>query len=124
MEDNGIFYRTSAKGALPAVKQLGRALLFCFGRNADGYFKEDQETENTDRGNLTGCLLRCQKRRGSGRGEDVVSMDSKGTKKIPTASMYDLTYKTYLLEAMRGDFDVYASIWKSTVSQRKEADLL
>jgi len=63
------------------------------------------------------------KRRGSGRGEDVVSMDSQGTKKIPTASMYDLTYKTDLLEAMRGDFDVYASIWKSAVSQRKEAEL-
>ena len=47
----------------------------------------------------------------------------KETKKIPTASMYDLTYKTYLLEAMRGDFDVYASIWKSAVSQRKEAEL-
>ena len=31
----------------------------------------------------------------------------KETKKIPTASMYDLTYKTYLLEAMRGDFDAY-----------------
>jgi len=37
--------------------------------------------------------------------------------------MYDLTYKTDLLEAMRGDFDVYASIWKSAVSQRKEAEL-
>ena len=28
-------------------------------------------------------------------------------KKIPTASMYELTYKTYLLAAMRGDFDSY-----------------
>ena len=28
-------------------------------------------------------------------------------KKIPTVSMYDLTYKTYLLEAMKGDFDAY-----------------
>jgi len=48
----------------------------------------------------------------------------KETKKIPTASMYDLTYKTCLLEAVRGDFDVYASIWKSAVSHRKEAELL
>ncbi|MBR7177402.1 MAG: hypothetical protein IKD26_04250 [Clostridia bacterium] len=29
------------------------------------------------------------------------------TRKIPTVEMYDLTYKTYLLEAMRGDFDAY-----------------
>lgn len=28
-------------------------------------------------------------------------------RKIPTVSMYDLTYKTYLLEAMKGDFDAY-----------------
>ena len=28
-------------------------------------------------------------------------------KKIPTASMYELTYKTYLLCAMKGDFDSY-----------------
>ena len=28
-------------------------------------------------------------------------------KKIPTAAMYDLTYKTYLLCAMKGDFDSY-----------------
>ena len=29
------------------------------------------------------------------------------TRKIPTVEMYDLTYKTYLLEAMKGDFDAY-----------------
>ena len=29
------------------------------------------------------------------------------TRKISTVEMYDLTYKTYLLEAMRGDFDAY-----------------
>ena len=29
------------------------------------------------------------------------------TRKIPTVEMYDLTYKTYLFEAMKGDFDAY-----------------
>ena len=52
-------------------------------------------------------------------------MDPQGNQEDPYGlPMYDLSYKTYLLEAMRGDFDVYASIWKSAVSQRKEAELL
>lgn len=42
------------------------------------------------------------------------------TKKIPTVEMYDLTYKTYLLEAMKGDFDSYCIyIEKNRESEKK-----
>ncbi|MBQ2804693.1 MAG: hypothetical protein IJF10_02315, partial [Clostridia bacterium] len=42
------------------------------------------------------------------------------TKKIPTVEMYDLTYKTYLVEAMKSDFDAYCIyLGKSREAEKK-----
>lgn len=78
---------------------------YCIGGEDNGYFEKIQkikrqtpETLNDAFSIVRGLLDRAEIKK-------WCKWIRSETKKIPTVEMYDLTYKTYLLEAMRGDFD-------------------